>query len=478
MLFTDTAFLFYFLPLSLVLHRLTTVGLPPGAPYPNRSRLCFFLVTLVFYGWMEPWWLVPFAFCLSVDFFLARALHRENRPAVKKRWVTLSVIQNLAVLVVFKYWDFFLHNLAKITPLAAHLPRLTQNGGPIDLPPGISFYVFESLSFVIDVYRGQVVPPQSPLEFFAFIGMYPRFMAGPIVRYGEIQEQIRRYRGMEIEQGLYLFVIGLFLKCAFADSFAELAPAAFARWDHLSGLGAWVGVLAFTFQIYFDFSGYSLMAIGLGRCFGFRFPTNFNRPYLATSVQDFWRRWHMSLSRWLRDYLYIPLGGSRGGEWATYRNLMLTMFLGGLWHGASWVFAAWGLWHGLWLCLERKLGAERLPSPVRRAYTALAVVVGWVFFKASGIRHAFFLLRSLFWPEHLVAGFPRELVTTHPLSIALCLAGIAYCFWGESRFDELAWESMPTFSWQARGTAALLFLATAAYFLSSSDRIPFLYYQF
>jgi len=472
--FTHAIFLFYFLPLALIVMRVSTLG--KAGVFSNRARLALFGLTILFYGCKNPWWLAPFFLCIGFDFTWASLLKRAQSPGWRKCWVSLSVIQNLSLLAIFKYWS--------VLPVVfgqryggAFVSVMSGNGWLV-LPPGISFYTFESLSFVIDVYRKDVDPPTSPLEFFAFIGMFPRFIAGPIVRYKEMRGQFEKYRGMDLQSGLFLFLIGLFLKCAFADSFGLFTHYAFGRPEGVEWLSAWVGSISYAMQIYFDFSGYSLMAIGLGRCLGFQFPSNFNKPYTAWSITEFWHRWHMTLSRWLRDYLYIPLGGSRHGKLRTYLNLFLTMLIGGVWHGAGLTFVVWGAWHGALLCLERATGLDsKLPRALGRLYTFLVVLIGWVFFKAQSFTEAFMVLRAMSWPHAHWLDFNPEALRIFPLASAFCLMGLIYAFIIEPRIDLAALEKIEVVSLQQQMAAMACFVISLL-FAFSSLTIPFLYFQF
>jgi alginate O-acetyltransferase complex protein AlgI len=459
MLFTHTTFLFYFLPLALLALRITN-SFQKGKEFSNASRLTIFLATLVFYGFKQPWWLVPFCFCIAFDFLWAHLLWKAQ--GTTRKWLcAVSISQNLALLGTFKYWDVF-------AP-ALHLP-------PIELPPGISFYTFESMSFVIDVYRRQTQPPKSPLEFFAFIGMFPRFVAGPIVRYREMVDQFSRYKGMQLGPGLYTFIIGFFLKTCFADNCAQFVNYAFDREGTVQFLSAWVGTLAFTMQIYFDFSGYSLMAIGLGKCLGFQFPTNFNRPYLAVGLSDFWRRWHITLSSWLRDYLYIPLGGNRKGPWRTYLNLFLTMAIGGLWHGSGLPFLIWGAWHGVGLCIERATGiGGRVPRWLHTAGTFLFVVCGWVFFRAKTAGEAIEILSAMAKPWQ--TGFNDGAIIAHPMAAAFFALSLIYCFAIEARWQPEKLDYLPQLSWPQHAAVMGLFIVALVGTLSAWS-IPFIYFQF
>ncbi len=473
MLFHTPDFLFYFLPAALLLHRLALAG-RRSESYGGLPRVCLLIVTLVFYGWEHPWWLIPFAVSVGGDFLWSTLLVRVQDERVRRRLCALSVVQNLALLGYFKYWD------AVVVVLDGWFPGTARWLPPhrLGLPAGISFYTFESLSYVIDVYRREIVPPRNPLEFFGFMAMFPRFIAGPIVRYRAIHEQFQNYRGMRVWPGLYLFVQGLFLKLCFADSFAFFTGYVTHAPDRIGAAAAWIGALAYTMQIYFDFSGYSLMAIGLGAALGFDFPDNFRRPYAAASLQDFWRRWHISLSTWLRDYLYRPLGGNRGGQLSTYRNIFLTMLLGGLWHGAALKYVVWGAWHGAFLCVERALGwnSPRY-SIVGWARTLAIVVTGWVFFFAQDITQAWIILQEMLLLRRGGDGFSAAALVAHPITTGLCVAGIAYCFILEPWLAAPNRQRGPTGSFREQLLATSLLAASLIIGLSQFT-VPFLYFQF
>ncbi len=474
MLFTDSLFLFYFLPGALVALYLT--GLTRRATgYPGASKALLFILTLCFYGCQETWWLVPFLICVGFDFVWASLLTRVENRLFRRFVLAASIVQNLGLLGLFKYWDFCRTFLVAWFPAwDSALPRLLLDGRSMLLPAGISFYTFESLSFVIDVYRREIRAPRNPLDFFAFIAMFPRFVAGPIVRYKQIASQYATHSGLQIERGLTYFLYGFCLKSLFADQFAIFANYAFSNDGHLGFLAAWVGVFSYTMQIYFDFSGYSLMAIGLGFCLGFTFPPNFNRPYLATSLQDFWRRWHMTLSLWLRDYVYFSLGGNRKGLARTYINVFLTMVLGGIWHGAGWTFVAWGVWHGMWLAIERALPAISQAHTVSRVRTFFLVMIGWVFFRSSDLAQAGQIIRALFNPLDGLTSFNATGFEAHVLSTALCIVGTFFCFGLEARFsDSDVWSAS---WWRPVSLGFTSFIAMVLNF--SSGAIPFLYFQF
>jgi len=308
--------------------------------------------------------------------------------------------------------------------------------------------------------------------------MFPRFIAGPIVRYRDIRQQLVDYRGMRVQDGLVVFVRGLFLKLCFADSFAAFTGYVTNAPERIGAAAAWIGSCAYAMQLYFDFSGYSLMAIGLGIALGFEFPDNFRQPYLATSLQDFWRRWHISLSTWLRDYVYRSLGGNRAGGVATYRNLLLTMVLGGIWHGAGVKYAVWGAWHGAFLCAERALGWHRQPSSlVGWARTFLVVLTGWVFFFASDLSEALAILqRMAFLGGRGIRINPGAFVD-NPLTTALCIAGVGYCFAIEPRLASVRPLRESRGSLREQMVTACQ-LAAALIVGLSQFTIPFLYFQF
>jgi alginate O-acetyltransferase complex protein AlgI len=473
MLFTDSFFLFYFLPAALF-SLFLAAAIRPQRGYSTLSKALLFCLTIAFYGFQEVWWLVPFFVCLCLSWVWVQLLERIEQVSLRRAVLALSVAQSLGLLGLFKYWPFIHQNLVGVFPRTAEwLPQLLMDQKSIVLPAGISFYTFESLSFVIDVYRKQVAPPKNPLDFICFMAMFPRFVAGPIVRYREIASQFSVNYGMQLEKGFILFAAGFCLKTLFADHFGLFAQYAFENDGTLGFVAAWVGLFSYTLQIYFDFSGYSLMAIGLGWCLGFEFPDNFNRPYCASSLQDFWRKWHISLSRWLRDYLYTSLGGSRKGPYRTYGNLFLTMVLGGLWHGSGWTFLLWGAWHGGWLVLERRFPSLFPRSQIR---TFLLVMLGWVFFRAKDLTQARVLFSALLNPLVGITSFNFAGLEANYLSLALCAIGVLYCFCLEPQLKcPLTQAPTPCIAQRALLGAVFVF-ALIVHF--SSVVIPFLYFQF
>lgn len=365
----------------------------------RRQNLLLLACSYFFYGWWDWRFLLLMIFSTCVDYFLSRRIAASEDPVLRKRLLVVSLVLNFAFLGFFKYFNFFTDSFADLlVTLGVHnVPRgLLQ----VLLPPGISFYTFQEVAYMVDVYFKKMKPADSLLDYGLFISLFPHLIAGPIQRPSHLLPQVqapRTYSHETFFNGLMLIATGLFRKCVIADNCAPLANAAFAG---KLGHGFWptvIGVYAFAWQIYGDFSGYSDIARGSAQLLGFHFMVNFRQPYLATSLQEFWRRWHISLSSWLRDYLYIPLGGSRRGERRTYINLLATMLLGGLWHGANWTFVVWGAIHGGWLALERLWAGGDTPRP--RWYSRIAtlgvVAVAWVFFRARSVREAVGLLAGL-----------------------------------------------------------------------------------
>jgi D-alanyl-lipoteichoic acid acyltransferase DltB (MBOAT superfamily) len=388
-----------------------------------------------FYGWWD-WRFCSLLFLSTfTDYHLAAMLASRASQASRRRILVFSLVVNLGVLALFKYYDFF------AVSLQAGLGRLGwQVGLPmlhLALPIGISFYTFHSLSYTIDVYRRELAPEPSFLRYTVFVAFFPHLVAGPIVRAHDILPQLRRDHEWSWDRwtsGFSLVVWGLFKKVVVADTLSELVDHRFAHPELHGSLSLLIGVIAYALQIYADFSGYSDVAIGLARIFGIEFPINFVRPYFATSFREFWTRWHVSLSTWLRDYLYIPLGGNRGGRLATYRNLALTMLLGGLWHGASWTFVLWGALHGSYLVIERMLArvSERVaflssvPVRLRRALGMLTVFSGtclaWVFFRAQSVGDAWLILRRIACAgDWNPASLPQAFLLAKACAMAGCL---------------------------------------------------------
>ena len=374
MIFSSIPFLYYFLPTVLLVYFLV--------PKWGENAVLL-LASLVFYGWGEPKLLGLMVFTIAVFYLCGLAIGAAATPGWKKMWLMVSAVTGLGLLGVFKYADFFIGSVNAATGLSLPLLKLA-------LPVGISFYTFQCLSYTIDVYRGNVPPQKNPISFGAYVALFPQLIAGPIVRYVDVARELenRSHSWEDFSLGLRRFLVGLGKKVILADNFALLIKL-FRESGEPSLLFYWMYAVAFTLNIYFDFSGYSDMAIGLGRIFGFHFPENFNYPYLSKSVTEFWRRWHISLGSWFRDYVYIPLGGNRvsRGRWVC--NILAVWMLTGLWHGAAWNFVLWGLLFAALLLAEKEIpGLQKLPGVLRHSYVLLAVVLSFVLFNAESLAQA------------------------------------------------------------------------------------------
>ena len=389
MVFTSTVFLGLFLPLLFAVYFLANTA---ARPY------VLLLFSLIFYAWGEPSAVVVMIALMVLNYLLALGIAALGNRRAATALLALAVVSDLGALVGYKYLGFLAANLQPLCRLAGVEFAIPS----IALPIGISFYVFQIISYVVDVRRGDVAAQRNPFKFMLYVSLFPQLIAGPIVRYATIAADIENRRAdfENIVAGIRRFAIGLAKKVLIADTMASIVDVIFAaKVETIPTAYCWLGAVAYTLQIYFDFSGYSDMAIGLGRVFNFRFLENFDHPYCARSVQEFWRRWHISLSTWFRDYLYIPLGGNRKGALRTYCNMFTVFLLCGLWHGAAWNFVVWGVYHGVGLVVERagfgKL-VTKLPKPLANAYLLLFVIVGWVFFRAPDLGYAAAYLGNMF----------------------------------------------------------------------------------
>ena len=388
MLFTSPIFLFLFLPLVLLIYFLTP------KKFKNFTLLIF---SLVFYTWGEKELVLLIMLSASVDYFSGLIISYGKR----KLGLYISIVFNISILLYFKYANFISYNLIKTLE---HFNISAENAlsfSNIALPIGISFYTFQTMSYTIDVYRGHVKASKNFIDFATYVTLFPQLIAGPIVRYAVIEKELknRSVSSKMFYDGVERFIIGLSKKMIIANNCALLADGVFnLPPSESSAMIAWLGIIAYSFQIYFDFSGYSDMAIGLGKMFGFNFPENFNFPYISKSIKEFWRRWHITLSSWFRDYLYISLGGNRQGKWRTYTNLIIVFFITGLWHGANWTFIFWGLFHGTFLIIERVLENKNLKLPVvfSHVYVILILNISWVFFRSNTMNDAFNYISTMF----------------------------------------------------------------------------------
>ncbi|OLQ85510.1 poly(beta-D-mannuronate) O-acetylase [Vibrio ponticus] len=467
MVFSSSVFLFLFLPIFLAIYYVV----------PFRLKSWVILVgSYSFYAWWRVDFLALFIAVTLWNYCLALKVsqHIGTNRKKAKQWLTLAIAGNLSTLAYFKYANFGVESLNSVLTSLGASPLPLAN---IILPIGISFYIFQAISYVVDVYRKDVPVTTRLIDFAAFIALFPQLIAGPVLRYKDVAEQFasRTHSFALFGEGVLLFMIGFIKKVLIADSVAAIADESFLL-SEPSFADAWLGAIAYSIQLYFDFSGYSDMACGLGLMMGFRFIQNFNRPYVSLSITEFWRRWHISLSTWLRDYLYIPLGGSRGSNLLTYRNLLLTMLLGGLWHGANWTFILWGTLHGSILALERVTGwskGEKLKL-VRFSLTMLIVIIGWVAFRANDVQQAF---------EYYVVMFDFSAiddlaVQLNPSYRATCFlaVGIGYILIENlaTRFNHIS-MSMPNLM---KPALVLGLFALSVSKLIASAYSPFLYFQF
>ena len=472
MIFTSPLFLFLFLPIVLgVNYYLNT----------KWSNVFLFITSLAFYYFGERVYVIVMAISIITNYLIA--IFISNIPNQKKIFLFLGVLINLGMLVYFKYSAFILSNIQSILDLF-RLGTISPKVKDLRLPIGISFFTFQGLSYLVDVYNNKTKAQTNFIRLGLYISLFPQLIAGPIVRYIDINKSINRRRSnFKLRyDGVNRFIIGLAKKVLIANTFALVADGIFdIPMSQLSTVTVWFGAIAYMFQIYFDFSGYSDMAIGLGKMLGFRFMENFRYPYSAKSLQDFWRRWHISLSTWFRDYVYIPLGGSRISVSRTYINLIIVFFLTGMWHGASWNFIIWGLFHGFFLILERVGLAdvlERLPSFLRRLYALLVIVVGWVLFRSNDIEHASLYLMKMFVYEresiaslsHLRYFVNNELLICTVVSLMICSPRINHFFLLKYRRHKWLKHMYTSFLLTVYGLS-LLYVSAATY-------NPFIYFRF
>ncbi len=392
LIFSSLEFIYMYLPITFLVYFIIP------AKFLVARNVLILIVSLIFYGWSEPLYIFIMFLSIFIDYtcgyFVAK--HKESNRKKAKTALILSIVLNLSVLCFFKYFDFFVENL-KAIPLLSNLKPLG-----ISLPVGISFYTFQTMSYTMDIYLGEAKLQKNILSFGAYVTMFPQLIAGPIVRYRDVDTALReRFHNIDlIAKGIRRFVCGLAKKVLLANTAGAMYEQFVATTQaEPSILSAWMGVIFFSFQIYFDFSGYSDMAIGLGYIMGFDFPENFNYPYIAKSITDFWRRWHITLSTWFREYLYIPLGGNKKGKYRTFINLFIVWFLTGLWHGASWNFVLWGLYFWVLLVIEKtfllKL-LQKLPKLFCHIYSIIFIVFGWYIFIACDIEKPLTYLKTMF----------------------------------------------------------------------------------
>ncbi len=472
MVFSSSTFLMAFLPLTLLLYYGVGVALTKNVTVKNCILL---LASLVFYAWGEPVYIVLMLLSILFNFAAGRVIDSalsDGRTGLAKFQFIADVVYNLAVLGFFKYADFVVDNINGL--FGAHIPPLE-----LPLPIGISFYTFQILSYIIDLYTGKIRVQKNLVSFALYISLFPQLIAGPIVKYKEIEEQLvgRKESLVKYSRGMARFVVGLAKKLLLANTLGAVYSGIQAMdVGSLSAQTAWTGFACYTLQIYFDFSGYSDMAIGLGSMFGFRFNENFNYPYIATSITDFWRRWHISLSSWFRDYVYIPLGGNRRKTPRVIFNLMVVWLLTGLWHGAAWNFVLWGMFYGVLLIFEKYVLGDllpRIPTPVRWLTTMVLVMCGWVLFSAPDLTGALLYFKAMFGGA---AGFTdgngAYLLSTN---LAVLVLG-AFC--ATPAYRHILERVDPKWVSRAKFVAYPLLFALCVVFMVSETYNPFLYFRF
>lgn len=492
MVFSSVIFLFFFLPIILSIYYLLGKGI---------RNIFLTMASLAFYFWGENYLIWIMIVSTLIDYICGLIISGakikgeikklepgEKRSRRAKIGLIISVSSNLAFLAYFKYSNFFVDSFISAYGVFGIDPGILKSFGHIALPLGISFYTFQSMSYSIDVYLGQVKATRNFINFACYVTLFPQLVAGPIVRYQDIQSQLDNHNVKmdDFSAGVLRFVFGLVKKVLIANSVAQVADSIFSLPNSEIGFSlAWLGVLAYTIQIYFDFSGYSDMAIGLGQMFGFRFLENFNYPYIATSIQDFWRRWHISLSTWWRDYLYIPLGGSKGGEFRTYLNLVIVFFLCGLWHGAKWTFVAWGMYQGMFLIIER-MGFSKilksLPVTLRHFYTIIVFMFGWVIFRAEDFKQAVVFIKAMIGAS---GGFNFTFITTtNKQTLTMLIIGVIFstplypqisAIYGKIRSQKgRSWIVADIIGY----TSILALFLLCILSLSANTYNPFIYYRF
>ena len=491
MVFSSHLFIYYFLPFALL-------GYYALFKAPQRWRNFWLIITgYIFYGWAEPRFMGLMFATTFIDWLMSLVIAHNSwqvwrapgqpvflvspehrRTPIRRTAITISVISNLVVLGFFKYFNFGVDSYNTLVQSLGFNQLQWDTFFRVVLPLGISFYTFQALSYTIDVYRGEAAAMSNFIDFACFVSMFPHLVAGPILKFSFLAEQLkhRQLTADKFARGVAFFLLGLTKKVLLANPCGKIADSVFDA-GTIGTIDAWFGSVAYAFQIYFDFSGYSDMAIGLGLMFGFVFAKNFDSPYLAESITDFWRRWHISLSTWLREYLYIPLGGNRRSLPRTYANLIITMLLGGLWHGASWNFVIWGAIHGSMLAFERSQGRtsfyHRLPKMLRISLTFLIVLLGWIFFRAATLHHALAYLSAMFG-------------LNHPLPNASLIAGIIYKPYYLLSIGIaviVVWTGRQTWDWTQRMTlpkTAICFALgwLALIVLATQEYNPFIYFIF
>lgn len=474
MVFSSLVFLYLFLPLIIITYFI--------CPIKFRNILLL-IASLIFYAWGEPKYVFLMLLSILVNYVMGIVIEKTPPSSKKKRLLIFTIVINIAILGYYKYAGFFIGICEDVFHVMIPFEE-------VPLPIGISFYTFQAMSYVIDVYRQEVKAQRSITDLSLFISLFPQLVAGPIVRYQTIAEQINKriIHNEDLMIGTRRFIQGLGKKVLIANPMGVVADSCFAlSGDSLTTGTAWIGIIAYTLQIYFDFSGYSDMAIGLARIFGFKFLENFNYPYISQTITEFWRRWHISLSQWFRDYVYFPLGGSRvNAQWKVYRNLLVVWTLTGFWHGASWTFMAWGFYYGILICLEKWFllkWLDKIPRVFRHGYVLIIVMIGWVFFRADNFAYSFEYIQTMFLLKDVPLYDYQTLLFLNEYAIYFVVAIILsipiyqwYAKWSEQKALEnngfyISLRLVQTIYY-------LLMVVIVTMFLVNSTHNPFIYFRF
>lgn len=468
MVFSSLTFLYLFLPVVLIFY----------FAVPKKARnFVLFLSGFLFYAWGEPVYVLLMTFTVAADYTCGRLLaHFDKRQKARLIILVTSIVLNLSILAVFKYNSFAVQNLNALFGLHIVDPKIA-------LPIGISFYTFQSMSYTIDLYWRKVPVQKNFIDYAAYVSMFPQLVAGPIVRYNDVQRELskRKVSFTALGDGVGIFVQGLAKKVLLANNIGALWTQIKAMpVEDLSAATAWFGILAFTFQIYFDFSGYSDMAVGMGKMLGFHFPQNFNYPYISQSVTEFWRRWHMTLGTWFREYVYIPLGGNRKGMARTVLNLLIVWMLTGLWHGASWNFVLWGLYYGILIIIERLFLSKvlaKIPFSITRLYTFFLVVLGWVLFEFDDIKMAFSYYGAMFGSRGRPGTDGEFIYLLYSYGLIFLLCVIFSTDWLKKLMLRV-YRSKPSFVKVAGVVLQVIMMLVCTAYLVDATYNPFLYFRF
>ncbi len=466
--FASATFLFIFLPVVLLLYVVL--------PWKQVRNWLLIAASLVFYAWGELYYVFLMLFSTAVNYFLSRAMEARRERGSNKALLIVAVVFNIGLLAVFKYAGFAVNSFNSLFGAALPVPKIAS-------PLGISFFTFQALSYDIDVFRGDVKATKSFAKFLLYISFFAQLVQGPIIRWSSVSDQLdeRKLTAEGVAEGLRIFIIGLAMKLIVANTLGRVTSFVYGlEASSLNAAYAWAGAVCFLLQIYFDFAGYSQMAIGLGRIFGFTIPVNFNYPYIACSMTDFWRRWHITLSRWFRDYVYIPLGGNRRGAFRTGLNKVVVFLLTGLWHGANWTFVVWGAYNGAFLLAENSLKKVkfRLPKAVTWLYTILAVTVGFVIFNSRDLAYAWAMIRNMFTVSGVGPETAAALSSVFKPTVIAVLAAAVIAATPAARIIGEKLSGKPRLQAAVRYGAAAILFVLCIFFVASGNYNPSIYTQF